>query len=86
MAYGGYKGLFKRSKLFFQTKKKSAPKSLKLNLFILKDATRASKLSTHARIVVAKDMSRPEQSQYSTIVILVYDNKCHRNTTIHWEQ
>ena len=33
------KGGFKRSKLFFQTEKKTVPKSLKLNLFILKDVT-----------------------------------------------
>ena len=29
-------------------------------------------MSTHARIVIAKGMSRPEQSQYSTIVMLMY--------------
>ena len=70
---------------------------MKLNLLILKDVTWASKLSTNARVsghqrhVPARAKSVQYhtnvsvQSQYGTIVMLVYDNKCHRNTTIHCE-
>ena len=45
--------------------KKSAPKSLKLKLFILKDVTWASKLTTDAR--VSGHQACPGQSKVSTV-------------------